>query len=132
MREIKFRAKQEGNPQWLLGCVYKFSEGTLMLSEDEYGRGIVHKVIPETVGEFTGLRDKNGVEIYEGDVVSTGIKENAEVVFGEFKIGENDWSIEYAPPYFCIKWKDGSGYSVIDKDCIVTGNIYENPELLTP
>lgn len=77
---------------------------------------------PEEAGgvlmQFTGLRDKSGKEIYEGDVVKFG--------------WQNGYKTE------AVEWRDGgfwigpkkSGWTIFDKKCEVVGNIYENPELL--
>lgn len=80
-----------------------------------------------TVMQYTGLKDKNGKEIYEGDILQDGKKQNGQVLWAH-----NSWLIEWNE-------RDYQGHRTYDKmidDCFgygeIIGNIYENPELLHP
>ena len=133
MRKILFRGKRIDNDEWVEGyywCEYARRQNqhhiyTFEFGEDEEviitGNAIVD---PLTVGQFTGLTDKNGVEIYEGDIVKVDIfTKNYCIVFGESKKWgasfqyKSDFSIYYLTESFT-------------RDCLVIGNIFDNPELL--
>ena len=90
MREILFRGKRVDNEEWVEGIYYpvKYSGFSIPGGIDYYiitcfsggGKSQI-QVIPETVGQFTGLTDKNGVKIFEGDIVR-------EKYFNDFYIGK--------------------------------------------
>lgn len=125
MREILFRGKctndSKNRGKWAEGYLLRFTEKRnpfIMLKD---GGGECAEVILESVGQYTGLTDKNGTKIFEGDVVNI-LTENNEI--GIVKYDEGGFGVE--ADGFVIDFRrniDGTDVEVI-------GNIYDNPELL--
>ena len=147
MREILFRGKQKGMMNGVEGTGI-FTDGiNAWISANEPNRpiayGLKHKIVlPETVGQFTGLTDKNGKKIFEGDVVKAviirdlgGGTENREEtgIIGYDKIGMIGLIAKYVGTI--PVWSDFFQELTLS-GCIgdfwfeVIGNIHDNPELL--
>ncbi len=130
MREIKFRGKT-ANGEWFFGSLV-YSENIQPAIYFEVGKGSIKTfdfvyVRPETVGQFTGLIDKNGNKIFEGDIISTDLARDFLVV--EFKGGAfvfncNDGEDDYYDHINASHELDDE-YKYGD----VIGNIHDNPEL---
>lgn len=130
MREILFRGKQINNGEWFIGDLYRqtdyFGNKQTIIFENKGAACCKRSFVdPETVCQYTGLTDKNGNKIFEGDIVNVPYftKPNMLVAF-----------IEGA---FCFANKEGEYVADIHYihhagiECAeVIGNIFNNPELL--
>lgn len=139
MREYKFRGKRVDTKEWVYGNYQKHydSLGELHLIEvqdrEDFEISVYH-VLPESVGQFTGLKDKSGKEIYEGDIVQFRLTDSFEynAEYDYEKYGDT-------PISAVMKWnEDACGFRVdfparfkIIKSMLdVIGNIMDNPELV--
>lgn len=150
MREITFRGKRTDNGEWAEGYFIKWYDGTASIETGKYGVPMFD-VIPETVGQYTGLTDKNDKRIFEGDI---------------FKFNDEVWESHYTACGVEYDSCEVKNYGVVgfdeDRSCFdfvqykfnensveadlhenhdiefadfiselkVVGNIHDNPELL--
>ena len=125
MREILFRGKTILENEWVIGAgVYKSEGHTWIITDDvtkteNRGTGS-DAIIPETVGQFTGLTDKNGKKIFEGDICQHRSYYSDNIVISV---------VTYTDGQFLAMADENSGFNLSDKLEII-GNIHDNPELL--
>jgi uncharacterized phage protein (TIGR01671 family) len=142
MREILFRGKRKDNGKWAYGFYALFAR---IHTGAENGCVIPYEVDPETVGQFTGLTDKNGKKIFEGDIVKiisivkgemigntrtfkSEEREDCAVVLLDYKTGGYKLKV-----YHKGKYKRISKFTIAHLwgyEAEVIGNIHDNPELL--
>lgn len=124
MRTIKFRGKNVLSAEWVYGGITAMKDGwcsaITTLTEDEFDSQEL--VYPETIGQFTGLLDKNGREIYEGDILEV-CEMYAKVVWNEEKA-----SFEYQ--YLHPMQLTNTFYEFNMPYLSIIGNIHDNPELI--
>lgn len=127
-REIKFRL-WDGERYWYNVAPLNNEEALtqeLADGECEWEYNNQYAVRKGVVEQSTGLKDENGGEIYEGDLITRCRDDDLPMVvyFGEME--DSDVS------FFYLGWACDEGYSLLDydKDCKIVGNIHENPELI--
>lgn len=126
MREVKFRAKSmnKKDNRWHYGLIRSIAEdGTGFIQEQH--KNCIH-INTDTIGQYTGLLDFNGVEVYEGDIVKLIEDRNRDGIFEPFIAGQ----VKFRNGSFYITDGAISRFRWEDYVVEVVGNIYESPELL--
>ncbi|MBC1671217.1 hypothetical protein HB950_02665 [Listeria welshimeri] len=131
MRAIEFRGKIVGAEGFVYGkLLAPLASGNAYIAYDvnEVGSFVYisrsEKVDPETIGQYTGLKDKNGKKIFEGDIVNCK--------FFDRMVGDITGVINFIDCVWAVSdFKNKRLYQLIDVDNIeIIGNIHENPELM--
>ena len=118
-----FRGKREKDEQWEYGAFWQNNSSIIDKS------GYSQKVIPETVGQCTGLKDKNGKWIFEGDIIRT--KKYGRVIAHSTVSDYDIFRITYVPAVFRLE-NIHRAFNLVGNsaDYEVIGNIHDSPELL--
>ena len=131
-REILFRGKLEYNGKWIYGDLLQYENGDVAIFGEKlssFGYECTEmskrdRVIPDTIGQYTWLKDKNGKNIFEGDIVIIGEKLKTKVVYydGAFRMQS-----EFSPTPTDTT---DMGYMMREFSVRIIGNIHDNPELI--
>ena len=136
MIEIKFRGKRKDNGEWVYGYYRKlnyplhFEHVIHTIDSDDCCSDEYFQVIPETVGQYTGLKDSKGKEIYKGDIVEGLYGEESLVKFGIASLTED---YEYGDNRVVGFYLESDGQKFPIEDCYIKeiiGNEFDSPEIL--
>jgi len=136
-REILFRGKRSDNGEWVYG--YLIGNDAIVgeiveFDEDYFITEFWYKVNPETVGQFTGLTDKNGTKIFDCDIISVNGKVNKLVKYIDeyacFCLANTyELNLKFMSPWQQV----ASGWwNEFGREIEVIGTVFDNPELLKP
>lgn len=143
MREILFKGKRKDNGKWIYGGIYHQKkdevkdEAVYIIVGSLNDVACAHEVIPETVGQYTGLTDKNGNRIFEGDILKG-------FTYPFLSDGEHNYYAEvvwfdncpafgiytFKNPTSNVRGISEGNTDFISDDWVIIGNIYDNPELV--
>lgn len=138
MSETLFRGKRVDNGEWTYGYLFVCGDRCYILGGMSGDNPIKEEVVPETVGQYTGLTDKNGKKIFEGDIVKYNLWDDkfdyCEVKFGYFYAAMDSYNGGPALGFYLAdingKADDIGFFENLYKFVEVIGNIHDNPELL--
>ena len=139
MREILFRGKRVDNGEWVNGYFIKANhhwhehgvhEDWIAVDTIQNGGWCnvrcKYAVIPETIGQYAGLTDKNGTKIFEGDIITAEIYERE---YEDEYLSNTPIQVTYCSGYFYPFHLEGCWRSGVSNITVI-GNTYDNPELL--
>lgn len=145
MRTIKYRGKRLDNGEWEYGDLLQYDDRDISIGvhgKNYTGNGLyadlylrIVLVDPATVGQYTGLKDKNGQEVWEGDIFkdSSGVLRSIFRVPGGLAFEDNPVAFGYdhrSPLYPYSALAESQNEAWLYQCCEVIGNIHDNPEFL--
>ena len=144
MREILFRGKRFDNNEWVYGSYLDENNLGIFTDDTEYEdcNIAIVEVNTETIGQYTGLTDKNGKKIFEGDILKytrrnwlySQSSKNATYFVAYLEMYYDDTCAAFKCRHYDENWKlIGGGFSPLNAEEIIVeviGNIYDNTELL--
>jgi len=118
-REIEFRGYCDYKKQWEYGGFAKINDDVFIVAKCDF-----FKVTPESVGQYTGLKDKHGNKIFEGDILRT---RNTSIFIVEWR---SEFAGFYCTNYLAKNTVFQIGTDICHESSEVIGNVFDNPELL--
>jgi uncharacterized phage protein (TIGR01671 family) len=120
MREILFRGKRVDNDAWVEGLLtIMWGQYHIIQPNDE---NTAYPIILKTIGQYTGLTDKNGTKIFEGDIIDfSGRSDGDGYGVVQYDVDETEFAI------MCDSFYQGLGRCCYSKNIEVIGNIFDNP-----
>lgn len=123
MREILFRAKRTDNGEWVYGSLDNVCADKCRILQHNRKHGQLWnvRIFSETVGQYTGVKDRNGKKIFEGDIIKCTY------------IYEIGMGLRFDPKIDVVVYREGNFnplYNCERNSFEVIGNIHDNPELL--
>ena len=129
-RQIKFRGKDRMTDKWVYGDLLAPITGCRIVNYTEEDNGSMkradyhyHDVLDDTVGQFTGLLDRNGKEIYEGDIIEIGFNEDNVTTKYKCVVRWNDLNAGFV--LYPQEQSEGPWHGWLMNNCIIIGNIHE-------
>lgn len=127
MREILFRGKRKDNSEWIEGSLFQWGNDAYILRD--LAMNVKYEVIPETVGQYIGMGDKNGIKIFEGDILnynpSFSVIETYVIEFDSASFCHREIDCKFPAAFTDCESGLGSGNYLE-----IIGNIHDNPELM--